>query len=86
MGSLTVQHQRSNDEADALLEWDDGYGADKQEAKPDQEGTDEGDTLGRLPVADVAPEGGSDAVAAALDHEHGTDGEGREVEVPHVGL
>ena len=56
-----MQHERSNDKSDALLEREDWDGPDQAETHGDEHAPDQGHCLGRLPVADVAPARRGDA-------------------------
>ena len=83
---ITLKNQCSNDEAQRLFEREEGQRPDDGEGGEDEDGADDHHGPGGPPVAHVSPEGRRDAVAGAVDHEHGADQERREVELAHVRL
>ena len=83
---LTLENQRSDDEPEGLFEGEEGEWPDDGEVDEDADCAADHDELGGPAVADVSPEGRRDAVAGAVDDEHGSDEQRGEVELAHVRL
>ena len=83
---LTLENQRSDDESEGLFEGEEGEWPDDGEVDEDADRAADHDELGGPAVADVSPEWRRDAVAGAVDDEHGADEQRGEVELAHVRL
>ena len=83
---FTLENQRSDDEPEGLFKGEEGEWPDDGEVDEDADRAADHDELGGPAVADVAPEGRRDAVAGAVDDEHGADEQRGEVELAHVRL
>ena len=83
---ITLKNQSSDDETKGLLEREEGQRPDDGEGDEDEDSAADHHGLGGLPVAHISPERRRDAVAGAVDHEHGANQERGEVELAHVWL